>query len=76
MQEDRDDPLFHHGPPGRSIDEYSDAELLSLARWIRSDDVLLTEDELLQEMMRELGFQRRGKKVVARLRATIIRSAA
>jgi len=62
--------------PGYPIETYSDAELLKLARWIRSDDALRTQDELLQEMMRELGFQRRGKNVVTRLTAVIIRSAA
>ena len=60
---------------GLAVDAYTEAELLSLARWIRSDDGLRTEDELLQEMMRELGFQRRGKNVVARLRGAIARSA-
>jgi very-short-patch-repair endonuclease len=65
-------PLITRGLP---IDAYSDAELLSMARWIRSDDGLRTEDELLQEMMRELGFQRRGKNVAARLRTAIMRSA-
>jgi very-short-patch-repair endonuclease len=60
---------------GQPIDAYSDGELLKLAQWIRSDDVLRTEDELLQEMMQELGFQRRGKNVVARLTAAITRSA-
>jgi very-short-patch-repair endonuclease len=59
---------------GLPIDDYSDAELVGLARWISSDDVLRTEDELLQEMMRELGFQRRGRKVVARLIAAITRA--
>jgi very-short-patch-repair endonuclease len=60
---------------GQPIEAYSDAELLRLAQWIRSDDILRTEDELLQEMMRELGFQRRGKNVVARLTAAITQSA-
>ena len=60
---------------GQPIEAYSDAELLTLAQWIRSDDMLRTQDELLQEMMRELGFQRRGKNVVARLTAAITRSA-
>ena len=59
---------------GYPIDTYSDAELLRLAQWIRSDDVLRTQEELLQEMMLELGFQRRGKNVVARLMTAIIRS--
>jgi very-short-patch-repair endonuclease len=74
-------PQHRNGPrpqitPGYPVDTYSDAELLSLARWIRSDDALRTQDELLQEMMRELGFQRRGSKVVARLATAITRSAA
>jgi hypothetical protein len=56
---------------GQPIEAYSDAQLVSLARWVRSDDVLRTEDELLQEMMKELGFQRRGKNVVARLARAI-----
>ena len=60
---------------GQPIEAYSDAELLRLAEWIRSDDILRTQDELLQEMMRELGFQRRGKNVVARLTTAITRSA-
>src|SRR6185437_12688046 len=61
--------------PGQPIDVYSDAELISLAQWIRSDDGLRTEDELLHEMMNELGFQRRGRNVVARLSAAIAWSA-
>ena len=61
---------------GRPIEAYSDVELVSVAQWITTDDVLRTEDELLQEMMRELGFQRRGKNVVARLSTAITQSAA
>jgi very-short-patch-repair endonuclease len=61
--------------PRLPIGGYSDSELLSLAHWIRSDEVLRTEDELLQEMMRQLGFQKRGKNVVARLTAAIKQSA-
>ena len=58
---------------GQPIEAYSDTELLSLARWVTIDDELRTEDELVQEMMRELGFQRRGKNVVARLTTAIRR---
>jgi very-short-patch-repair endonuclease len=61
--------------PGQPIDAYSDAELIRLVQWIRSDDGLRTEDELLREMMQELGFRRRGKNVVARLTAMITWSA-
>jgi very-short-patch-repair endonuclease len=61
--------------PGQLIDAYSDTELIELARWIRSDDALRTEDELIREMMRELGFQKRGRKIVARLTDAITWSA-
>jgi very-short-patch-repair endonuclease len=61
--------------PGQLIDAYSETELIDLARWIRSDDALRTEDELLREMMHELGFQKRGKNIVARLSAAITWSA-
>jgi len=58
-------------PRGYPIGEYSDGQLLSLAQWIKSDGMLRTEDELLDEMMRELGFQRRGKNITDRLTAAI-----
>jgi hypothetical protein len=61
--------------PGQLIDAYSDTELIDLARWIRSDDALRTEDELLREMMHQLGFRKRGKNIVARLSAAITWSA-
>lgn len=59
---------------GLPIHAYTDSQLLDLARWVRSDEVLRTENELLGEMMRELGFQRRSKNIVARLTAAITRS--
>jgi very-short-patch-repair endonuclease len=61
-------------PSGYPIGEYSDGQLIKLARWIRSDGMLRTEDELLDEMMNELGFQRRGKNIIDRLTAAIRRS--
>jgi very-short-patch-repair endonuclease len=50
-----------------SIDEYSMSELATLARWIESDTLLRTEDQLLAEMMSILGFMRRGSKITAAL---------
>lgn len=47
-----------------SITEYSSQELKSLARWIASDDLLRTEDEMVNEMMEALGFRRRGSRIV------------
>jgi very-short-patch-repair endonuclease len=56
---------------GLPVHAYSDSELVEVLRWVESDDQLRTEEELLHEMMRELGFQRRGRNVVARLTAVI-----
>ena len=56
-------PMDHPGPSDRRVLR---RRVARLARWIRSDDIFRTEDELLHEMMHELGFQRRGKNVVAR----------
>ncbi len=54
-----------------SIDEYSPGELAAVVRWIESDTLLRTEDELLAETMRTLGFARRGSKITAALTAAI-----
>jgi hypothetical protein len=56
------------------IDEYWDSQLVELMQWIESDDLLRTEDELIDEAMRELGFQRHGAKIVGTLRAAIRRA--
>ena len=52
---------------GEGIDSYSHAELVALIQWIESDTLLRTEDELLAEAMRQLGFQKRGSRIVAAL---------
>ena len=49
---------------GRPITGYSDGQLASLLRWIESDTLLRTEEQLLGEFMSELGFQRRGGRIV------------
>ena len=56
---------------GQKIDEYSEQQLIRVVEWIKSDGRLRTEDELLAEAMRELGFKRRGTKIVAALQAAI-----
>jgi hypothetical protein len=40
-------------------------------RWVESDGARRTEDELIREVMSELGFQRRGKRIVAAIKAAI-----
>ena len=61
-------PRVHRG---LEIDDYSDQELLAVVRWIKSDTLLRTNDELLSEAMSELGFNRRGAKIVARITRAI-----
>ena len=47
------------------------AELVALVLWIESDTLLRTEDQLVAEMMRILGFARRGSKITAALSTAI-----
>src|ERR1700756_1902560 len=54
-----------------SIDEYSEAELALLIKWIESDTLLRPKEQLIDEAMRELGFQRRGRKIVAAIEHVI-----
>jgi hypothetical protein len=58
-------------PPGEDIDEYSPRELQSLVRWVLSDGRLPTDDEIITELTRELGFHRKGSRIVAALSAAI-----
>jgi very-short-patch-repair endonuclease len=57
-----------------SIDEYMPGELIAVVRWIESDTLLRTEDELLAETIRTLGFTRRGSKITAALTAAIAKA--
>jgi hypothetical protein len=50
-------------PAGLPIAGYRHADLVALIRWIESDTLLRTEDEVLEEVMRELGFARKGPRI-------------
>ncbi len=54
-------------PDGRDITEYQDFELVKFMRWIMSDGVLRTRDELIVMGAKELGYERRGSRIVAAL---------
>jgi very-short-patch-repair endonuclease len=56
---------------GLPIQEYAQNNLVNLVKWVESDTLLRTEDQLLCEMMAELGFQRRGPRIVAVLKLAI-----
>jgi len=51
-------------PDGRQITEYPDYELVKFMRWIMSDGVLRTKDELITIGSKELGYERRGARIV------------
>jgi very-short-patch-repair endonuclease len=57
---------------GRSISDYGHSQLVALGQWILSDGLLRTDDELLEEMMRELDFRRRGNRIVTALQRAIV----
>jgi hypothetical protein len=50
---------------GLPIGAYEQADLVALIRWIESDTLLRTEEEVLDEVVRELGFARRGPRIRA-----------
>lgn len=54
---------------GLKIDDYSPYLLAKLIVHFRSDGVLHTRDEELEWLVRELGFSRKGTKIVAAIRA-------
>ncbi|MFF5229946.1 AAA domain-containing protein [Dactylosporangium sp. NPDC000521] len=53
--------------PGRPITDYPRAVLVALIAWIESDTLLRTEEEVLEEARRELGFKRGGTRINAAL---------
>jgi hypothetical protein len=60
-------PLY----PGTPITEYSRAELAALVRWIESDGRLRTEEDIVAEAMEELGYRKRGSRILAAVRTAI-----
>ena len=56
---------------GRPITDYTQAQLRAIVRWIESDTLLRTRDELIEEVMRDLGFLRHGKRIDAAIKRAI-----
>jgi len=64
-------------PPLRkraSIEDYRPSELVSLVEWIKSDGRLRTDQELADEMLEALGFNRRGARIDEAIRKAIEQS--
>ena len=59
---------------GKNIKEYSENELDSVIMWIKEDGKLRTDEELLEEIMKELGFRKKGKLIRNALNLAISRS--
>ncbi len=62
-----------HIPQYDRIDQYQSAQLIAFIRWIKSDGLLRTDEEILSEMIQLLGFQRRGPRIVAAIQNAIER---
>lgn len=58
-------------PTGLSIDEYADQQLVALCVWLINDGLALDREERMTQAMRELGFKKKGKKIVERLTSAI-----
>jgi len=59
-------PIFR---AGGSIDDYDAATLSAVVRWIRSDNTVRNADDEIAVVMRELGFKRRGPKIIREIGA-------
>ncbi|HXP44366.1 MAG TPA: hypothetical protein VN833_29230 [Candidatus Acidoferrales bacterium] len=60
-------------PTRPSISQYTMPELNRLLAWIASDGHLRTDDQIIDEMVAELGFSRRGARIERALQVAIAR---
>ena len=58
---------------GLPIGAYSDEDLEDMVRWVCSDDLVRTHDEIYDLVKYELGFQRNGKNIQERISAAVRR---
>jgi very-short-patch-repair endonuclease len=80
-----EEPIAQPGPPTSSVKrgprpnvptnrdsiaDYSQAELVQMVRWVRGDG-LLTDDQIVRDVARALGFQRIGARIDAAIRDVI-----
>jgi hypothetical protein len=57
--------------PGKPVAAYSAGELLAVVRWIDTDSVTRTDEELLRAAMKEFGFARLGPRIKEALGAAV-----
>lgn len=58
-------------PQLQPIMDYTHAQLVRLIRWIESDTLLRTDEELREAAIQALGYQRRGSRIVGAINAAI-----
>ncbi|MDW8395083.1 MAG: hypothetical protein RMM31_02455, partial [Anaerolineae bacterium] len=58
-------------PTYESIDYYHDRDLIALALWVMSDGLLRTDEEIAEQMFKELPFKRRGERIRQRLHQAV-----
>ncbi|TAM60206.1 DUF4011 domain-containing protein [bacterium] len=54
-----------------AVSDYSETELHKIIGWINSDGLLRTDQEIIQEAARQMGFRRMGKRIVETLQLAI-----
>jgi hypothetical protein len=54
-------------PVRRRIEDYTDDELVQVCRWLLSDGLPMPRQDRLTEAIRELGFLKRGSRIVQRV---------
>jgi very-short-patch-repair endonuclease len=69
-------PLVRRGPRplvpvGLSTHQYSDTQLIALCRWLMTDRLQRDRTERIEEALRELGFKRKGSRIVERLHRAV-----
>jgi very-short-patch-repair endonuclease len=60
-----------HVIPIDEITEYSESELMAMISWIESDGRLRSDEEIIEELVPELGFRRRGARIEGVLKSTL-----
>jgi hypothetical protein len=56
-----------------AITEYSERELMTMVDWIESDCRLRSDEQIIDELLPELGFQRRGARIEGVLKSVLER---
>lgn len=58
-------------PRRAKIDEYSDREVIAICSWVLGDRLPMDRESRIDQVLQELGFRRRGKKIVERINAAL-----